>query len=151
MQETGITNLTNTHFTLERDGALLHIAGVDDALVGIPQLDTVVSQLPAEGAAILLAHEPDFADMTLQTQRFDLQLSGHSHGGQVDLPFFGPQYLPEMATKYWRGLYKTSDFYLYVNRGVGMVRQAIRFNCRPEITVFTLLSRHSEGGRMKSQ
>lgn len=140
MRETGIVNLTNTHFTLEREGALLHLAGVDDVLQGNPQLDSVVAQLPNEGAAILLVHEPDFADLTLQTGRFDLQLSGHSHGGQVDLPFLGPQYLPEMATKYWRGLYQAGGFYLYVNRGLGMIRQKIRFNCRPEITIFTYLS-----------
>jgi hypothetical protein len=140
MRESGIVNLTNTHFSLEREGAWLHIAGVDDALLGNPQLDYVVSQMPAEGTAILLVHEPDFADVTLQAGRFDLQLSGHSHGGQVDLPFFGPQYLPEMAAKYYRGLYQAGSFYLYVNRGVGMIRHNIRFNCRPEITAFTLFS-----------
>jgi hypothetical protein len=140
MEESGVISLKNRHYTLERDGVRLHMAGVDDVLEGTPQLDQLVAGLPPDGAAIFLVHEPDFADLTLKTGRFDLQLSGHTHGGQVDIPLLGPQYLPEMGTKYVRGLYEAGNFYLYVNRGVGMIRRNIRFNCRPEITVFTLWS-----------
>ncbi|HLA43307.1 MAG TPA: metallophosphoesterase [Aggregatilineales bacterium] len=140
MEESGIVNLMNRHSSIEREGQVLHIAGLDDALQGTPQLDMVASQIPSEGAAILLMHEPDFADITIKNGRFDLQLSGHSHGGQVNIPLLGPQYLPEMGQKYVRGLYQAGSFQLYVNRGVGMVREVARFNCRPEITVFTLRS-----------
>jgi predicted MPP superfamily phosphohydrolase len=87
-----------------------------------------------------MAHEPDFADERAETGRFDLQISGHSHGGQVDLPFIGAPVLPLWAHKYSRGLYQVRNMYQYTNVGVGMTPPYIRFNCRPEITVFTLES-----------
>lgn len=89
---------------------------------------------------MLLVHEPDFADRSAETGRFDLQLSGHSHGGQVALPIIGPPILPKFAKKYPTGLYKIKEMYQYTNRGVGMTNPTIRFNCRPEITVFSLES-----------
>jgi predicted MPP superfamily phosphohydrolase len=97
-----------------------------------------LERLPEEGAAILLAHEPDFADLSARTGRFDLQLSGHSHGGQVKLPLFGIPYLPRFARKYPRGRYQVGKMILYTNRGLGMVHLPFRFNSRPEITLFTL-------------
>ena len=83
----GITELVNDVRTLRRGDAALHIAGVDDVMEGRSRLDLVLKKLPEKGAAILLAHEPDFADVSAATRRFDLQLSGHSHGGQVRVPF----------------------------------------------------------------
>ena len=78
----GVVELHNTVHTLHRGGAALHLCGVDDAKEGTPSLDHVLERLPKEGAAVLLVHEPDFADESAATGRFDLQLSGHSHGGQ---------------------------------------------------------------------
>jgi predicted MPP superfamily phosphohydrolase len=124
--------------TLERGGSLLHIAGVDDVWERQDRLDLVLDRLPAEGGAILLAHEPDFADTSAATGRFDLQISGHSHGGQVIAPFAGPLRLPHLGRKYPLGLYRVGDMLQYTNRGVGMVYPYVRFNCRPEITLFTL-------------
>jgi hypothetical protein len=117
---------------------MLHIAGVDDVWEEHARLDMVLEQLPADGAAILLAHEPDFADESAATGRFDLQLSGHSHGGQVIYPFGGPPILPTYAKKYPVGRYQVSGMIQYTNRGLGMIPPHVRFNCRPEITVFTL-------------
>ena len=68
----------------------LNFAGIDDPYFGHPNLNQVLQQLPEKGAAIALVHEPDFADRLAQTKRFDLQLSGHSHGGQVIFPWVGP-------------------------------------------------------------
>ncbi len=136
----GIQVLNNAVHTLELGGAKLHIAGVDDVLLRQAQVERVVSQLPNEGCAVLLAHEPDFADTSAATGRFDLQLSGHSHGGQVVLPWIGPPVLPYLGQKYPSGLYKVGDMLQYTNRGLGMSPPYIRFNCRPEITVFTLES-----------
>ncbi len=104
------------------------------------RLDKVLEALPEEGAAILLAHEPDFADESAATGRFDLQLSGHSHGGQVAIPFLGPLRLPLMGRKYPLGLYKVGRMTLYTNRGIGTVGLPVRFFARPEITVLTLTS-----------
>jgi predicted MPP superfamily phosphohydrolase len=136
----GILELNNAVYSLSNAGDLLHIAGVDDVWEGHHRLDLVLEKLPQAGAAILLAHEPDFADHSAETGRFDLQLSGHSHGGQVVLPFIGPPVLPYLGRKYPSGLYRVGEMWQYTNRGVGMARLEVRFNCRPEITVFTLES-----------
>ena len=85
-----------------------------------------------------MAHEPDFADKSSVVNRFDLQISGHSHGGQVVIPFFGPPVLPRHGRKYPSGLYKVGGMYQYTNRGIGMVFPYVRFLCRPEVTLFTL-------------
>lgn len=138
IRDCGMIDLNNKVHTLQRDGAFLHLAGVDSARVRKARLDAVLAKLPEEGAAILLAHEPDFARVSARTGRFDLQLSGHSHGGQVVIPFIGSPNLPPLARRYHTGLYKVRDMYLYTNRGLGMVGLPMRFLSRPEITVFTL-------------
>ena len=137
LQRCGVIEIGNGHYSLERDGQELHIAGVDDIWYEYDDLDKVLSGLPETGEAILLAHEPDFADKSAKTSRFGLQLSGHTHGGQVVLPFIGAPILPRLGQKYPSGLYKVGDMWQYTNRGVGMLAP-IRFNCPPEITVFTL-------------
>lgn len=140
LQDCGVIDIGNNVYTLESGGAEFHIAGVDDSYVNRDDLNLVLEKLPKEGASMLLVHEPDFADRSAETGRFDLQLSGHSHGGQVVLPIIGPPILPKFAKKYPMGLYKIKEMYQYTNRGVGMTNPTVRFNCRPEITVFTLES-----------
>jgi uncharacterized protein len=136
----GVVELNNDVYSLKRDGHELHIAGVDDVWERKDRLDDVHKKLPETGAAILLAHEPDFADTSSRKGRFALQLSGHSHGGQVVIPFYGAPVLPHLGEKYPSGLYRVGEMWQYTNRGVGMIDPAVRFNCRPEITVFTLKS-----------
>jgi len=140
LSDSGITDLTNTAFTLERGEECLHLCGVDDLWEGDPRLDQVIAKLADDSAAILLAHEPDFADASAATGRFDLQLSGHTHGGQVVLPFVGPPILPYLGRKYPSGIYRVGEMVQYTNRGVGMARLPVRINCPPEITVFVLES-----------
>jgi predicted MPP superfamily phosphohydrolase len=134
----GVIELSNTVHTLWREAAELYVAGVDCVWEHQDRLDLVLDALPDTGAAILLVHEPDFADVSAATGRFELQISGHSHGGQVIIPFRGPPILPRHAKKYPVGLYRIGDMLHYTNRGVGTVPPRLRFNCRPEITVFTL-------------
>jgi predicted MPP superfamily phosphohydrolase len=136
----GIIDLTNSVFTITRETAQLHLCGVDDMWEGAPDLELVTSQLDGESAAILLAHEPDFADISARTGKFSLQVSGHSHGGQVVLPFLGPPILPYLGRKYPSGLYQIGNMYQYTNRGVGMAGFPVRWNCRPEITLFELIA-----------
>ncbi len=145
LHRAGLIVLSNTVHTLRRGPAALHLAGVDDPVNRRDRLDLVLKLLPAEGAAILLAHAPDFADKSARCSRFDLQLSGHSHGGQVRLPLLGPLFLPRLGRKYPHGLYQVGEMTLYTNRGVGMVHMPVRFNCRPEITVFTLCGESRNG------
>lgn len=140
----GITDLTNTVFTLRRENEKLHLCGVDDIWKGDAHLENVLAQLNDNSAAILLAHEPDFADTSAATGKFDLQVSGHTHGGQVVIPFYGPPMLPYLGHKYPSGLYKVGNMFQYTNRGVGMHSIAIRFNCPPEVTIFVLESVDSQ-------
>lgn len=134
----GLLDLNNAVHTLRRGNQMLHLCGVDDPWAGKPRIDRVLDRLPITGAAVLLAHEPDFADEYATHGRFDLQLSGHSHGGQVRLPLCEPSRLPAWGQKYHTGLYQVGDMKLYTNRGVGTIGLRVRFNCRPEITMLTL-------------
>ena len=133
----GVVELRNRVQTVRRGGAALHLCGVDSALRGMDRLGSVLDGLPAEGAAVLLAHEPDFADRSAATGRFELQLSGHSHGGQVKVPLLGAPLLPPLGRKYPGGLYGVKGMHLYTNRGLGS-HPRLRLNCRPEITLLTL-------------
>lgn len=134
----GVIELQNTFHTITRGEAVLHIAGIDSHYIGVARLDKLMSVLPDMGTAILLAHEPDFADVAAATGRFELQLSGHSHGGQINIPILGRPFLPDYAKKYPRGLYQINGMKLYTNRGLGMIHLPFRFNARPEVTLFTL-------------
>jgi uncharacterized protein len=138
LRESGIIDLSNGVHTLRRGDAAFHLAGVDDYWERQDRLDNVLAALPGDDAAVLLAHEPDYADISAATGRFDLQISGHSHGGQVVIPFIGPLVLPTYAEKYPLGRYQVGNMIQYTNRGVGTINPSVRFNCRPEITVFTL-------------
>ncbi len=136
----GITDVNNKFHTIRRDTAMLHLCGVDDIVETRHRLNLVLEALPDAGAAILLAHEPDYADVSSRTKRFDVQLSGHSHGGQVKIPLIGHIFLPHMAQQYPEGLYTVNGMLQYTNRRLGLAYPQFRINCPPEITVFTLES-----------
>jgi uncharacterized protein len=140
LRRSDLEDLSNRVITLRRGSDSLHIAGVDDVLEKLDDLETVLEQLPEDGAAILLAHEPDFVRKSAASGRFDLQLSGHSHGGQVVLPLVGPPILPPLGRKYPNGFYQVNEMQLYTNRGVGTATLRLRINCPPEIAVLTLQS-----------
>lgn len=86
---------------------------------------------------ILLLHYPEMADR-LQGPVFDLILSGHSHGGQVRLPFYGALMLPYGVGHYDMGYFESAGGPLYVNVGIGTYHLPLRFNCRPELTLVTM-------------
>jgi len=140
LRASGIVNLCNSAISLHRGLASLHFAGVDDFYVHADRLDLTLKKLPPKGAAVLLAHEPDYADISSRTGRFDLQISGHTHGGQIDLPVVGRMFLPRHARKYPCGLYRVGGMWLYTNRGLGMSHFHIRYNAKSEVTLYTLES-----------
>jgi predicted MPP superfamily phosphohydrolase len=90
----------------------------------------------ANGKNILLIHYPLLAEKVAHP--FDLLLAGHSHGGQVRIPFYGALVLPYWVGKYDMGMFRVPAGPLYVNPGIGYLITPIRFNCRPEITVFEI-------------
>jgi len=138
LQESNVLELANDVYTVSRNGTSLHIAGVDDVMVGADDLDQVLSKLPEDGPALLMAHEPDFADISAESGRFFLQISGHSHGGQIVIPGFGPIARGPYFLKYPIGLYQVKDMFQYTNRGIGTHVFRVRINCPPEITVIVL-------------
>lgn len=134
----GIQVLINTGFPLADNS--LWVAGVDDAWAGSPDLEAALADAPSTASVILLAHEPDYADTVVEHGGVHLQLSGHSHGGQVRLPFIGALVLPYLGRRYPAGLYHLGELTLYTNRGIGSIYPPLRLNCRPEITLLTLKS-----------
>jgi hypothetical protein len=93
--------------------------------------------VPKAGAKnILLLHYPLLAERV--RNKFDLMLAGHSHGGQVRIPFYGALVLPFWVGRYQVGMFRLPAGPLYVNPGIGWLCTPIRFNCRPEITVFEI-------------
>jgi predicted MPP superfamily phosphohydrolase len=132
--------LRNQSMPLERDGQRLWIAGVDDVYEQANDLDKALVGVPRDETTIVAVHEPDFADETA-LHPVDLQLSGHSHGGQVWIPGLGAPILPALAKKYPIGLNRVRDLQVYTNRGIGMVSPPVRLNCPPEVTLITLVGR----------
>jgi uncharacterized protein len=143
LESRGFPVLENRHVAYERNGARLWIAGVKSASESEPDLRAAVPPwLKSSGdPVLLLAHEPDFADQVVEYGGVDLMLSGHTHGGQVRLPFLGATVRPPLGRKYVKGLFRLpNDLQLYVNRGIGAMMLPVRFRCRPEITLITLRS-----------
>jgi predicted MPP superfamily phosphohydrolase len=137
LRRVGIQVLANQSVPIEGNGARFWLSGVNDPLKGKPDLDQTLHTIPPEESVILLAHEPDYADHVVRYP-VDLQLSGHTHGGQILVPFLPPLYLPPLGRKYVSGLYKIGGLTVYVNRGLGTVNVPVRMNCPPEITLLTL-------------
>lgn len=129
--------LRNRSLPIERGNGRIWLAGIDDLLRGAPRIDLTLAGIPPDEATILLAHEPDYADQAAFFS-VDLQLSGHSHGGQIWIPGIGAPWLPPMSRRYPRGLYRIKDLTLYTNLGIGTIRAPIRLNCPPEVTLITL-------------
>ena len=140
LRDHGMPVLVNDSLPVERGADRIWLAGIDDALEGRPDLGLALRRVPHGELIVLLAHEPDFADEASLTP-VDLLLSGHSHGGQVWIPGIGAPWLPPLARRYPRGLYKVGNLTLYTNIGIGTIRAPIRINCPPEITLITLRSK----------
>jgi hypothetical protein len=116
------------------------IAGGRINLIGLTceQYDQHLPPLDKQVKNILLIHYPAWVKR-LGDHKFDLMLAGHSHGGQVRIPFYGPLMVPYGVDEYDLGLYQTRAGPLYVNAGIGYVYSYnFRFNCRPEITVIEI-------------
>lgn len=141
MKDAGFTLLLNEHQQVHNGTDSITIAGVDDMSLGKPDIEKALDGVAQDQFTILLSHAPDFADIA-KSYPVDLQLSGHSHGGQVRFPFIGSLYTPIYATKYIKGKYEFGDkrLVLYVNSGIGTTRLPYRFLCTPEVHCFNLES-----------
>jgi uncharacterized protein len=139
LERRGISVLDNTS-TRIADG--LTLIGIDDFWAGRPDFSKAWSKADPEDAHVFLCHNPIAVRMV--KSRECLMVSGHTHGGQVNLPFIPRRTLPGLkGWKYIRGWFQVGSVALYVNRGIGMINPPIRFMCRPEISLFTLRTAES--------
>jgi uncharacterized protein len=143
METTNFTVLLNDSAQIKlRDESSIYLLGIDDAMLGKPDLPLTLKNVPKNMFKILLSHAPDLAE-TASQYPVHWQLSGHSHGGQIKIPFFGALVTPPFAQIYPEGLYSIGEpnsLSLYVNRGIGTTRFPFRFLSKPELTIFTLKS-----------
>lgn len=133
---TGWHNVGESESLISLANVNIRIAGTEAPWLGenppVPN-----RQAAGEDARILLSHAPDQRDYAASND-FDLMLSGHNHGGQVVLPFFGPVYSPsKYGVKYAGGVFEHNDMVIHVSRGVA-AKDPLRWNCRPEITLLEL-------------
>jgi predicted MPP superfamily phosphohydrolase len=133
LADVGITVLRNqSHQIRSRPG--MWIIGVDDVFFNKQDLAAALCAVPENVFKILLAHEPDYADIV--PPGFALQCSGHTHGGQIRIPGLRPPYLPKLGKKYYEGLNMARYHAVYTTRGVGRVGE--RLWCSAEVTIITL-------------
>lgn len=134
--------LENSHMTIESGGCRLAVAGVNDLLEDTPDARGALADVPADIPRVLLSHHPDYAESIDTDLRVDLILSGHTHGGQVRLPFGVAPIVPSaFGQKYSGGLVRLGrreGTKVYVSRGIGVSMIPVRFNCPPEITLIRL-------------
>ena len=128
----GICLMENESHRFEFGGGDFWLVGIDDILLGRPDLTRAFASVPADAASIAIWHEPDWAERAAPYGPF-LQLSGHTHGGQIRVPGKGEIALPRLGKRYPDGRYEISDMTLLVSRGIGTYRPPMRFNCPPEV------------------
>lgn len=132
---TSIKNLNNRNLKLVEN---LWLIGFDDVIEGTPDIDKALRGIPKGAYKVALFHSPIFYD-SIYT-KVNLSLSGHTHGGQVRIPFLPPIWVPEGSGEYVLGWYEKSQSKMYVSRGIGTSILPIRLFCRPEIVVIDIKS-----------
>jgi hypothetical protein len=135
----GIPVLRNQTAVVTYGGARLAIAGIDETLLGDPLPGDTIGQAPEGVPVLALWHEPEFAEQAAERGAF-VQLSGHTHGGQIRIPGIGPVGLPIHGKRHVIGHGLADGMPVYTSRGVGVYRPPARFNCPPEVTLITLVA-----------
>lgn len=130
-EQHGIPVLCNQGLDIQHSTGVLHLAGIDDGWLGQPHIKATLDTLRGNKPVVLLAHEPDMIDWYANDPRISLQLSGHTHGGQVQLSPGKPFIRPVLGRKYVQGLYRVNQAWVYTSRGIGTTGVPIRRNCAP--------------------
>ena len=134
----GIRVLRNATASLGNGERKLWLAGLEDTASHREEFSATLAAIPAGQPVIVLSHSPDLLPRAADAG-LDLVLSGHTHGGQVRLPWLGAPHAPSaVGPRYESGGWRMGNTRLYVNRGIGMTALAVRFSCPPEIGLFTL-------------
>ena len=138
LEEAGVEVLLNRATSFERGGDRLWLVGVDDAYTGLDQLDRALDELdPQDRPRILLSHYPDLIHHP-RAREVDLALSGHTHGGQINLPIINASTLVHADSAYLGGMFRVNGVPLFVSRGLGTSGYRIRLRARPELAFITL-------------
>lgn len=132
-QEVGVRFLLNANEAARPD---VWMIGLDDPYSGNAKPETALAGIPHGAYTIALFHSPAYFDRI--AGRVNLCLTGHTHGGQVRLPFLNPLWLPKGCGRFVEGWYEELGSRMYVNRGLGTSFLPVRFLCRPEITFITI-------------
>lgn len=136
MMAKGVQFIINTSHVIRRDGAVLPVVGIDEVYRGEPDVDAAFANV-RPGPCIGVTHHPDLVDQ-LDGRRVDLLVCGHTHGGQIRFPFFGPLVVPSKHEgRYAAGFRRVGGVLMYVSRGIGAI-PPVRILCRPEVATFTL-------------
>jgi uncharacterized protein len=140
LAEAGLPDVTNTGVWLERDGARLRICGVGDLWTDQQDLTAALDDATIDDTVILLSHNPDFVE-SIRDPRVRLVLSGHTHGGQIIVPGYGAPIVPSrFGQKYLQGLVQGPTCPVFITRDVGTISPPVRFLCRPEVVLITLVA-----------
>ncbi|HYO51890.1 metallophosphoesterase [Archangium sp.] len=137
LERNGLTVLRNEGAVIERGGARLYVAGVDDTWTSRDDLDRALAARPEGVPTVLLAHDPDLFPQA-QARAVELTLSGHTHGGQLGVPGVPRLSLGRLVTVWAAGLYRRGRSWLYVNRGAGTTGPPARLGAPAELAVITL-------------
>jgi len=138
-EKKGFSFLLNQNSQLSIRGEKLAIAGTDFVWKGKPDPTRTLKGISSATPVIALVHEPDYFDEMAARRDIQLQLSGHTHGGQCRVPIIG--YAPRKVSygrKYLQGQYACGNSKLFVTRGIGTVGVRVRFACPPELAILTL-------------
>ncbi len=138
LRKTGASVLRNEGRVIERDGARLYLAAIDDTWTKRDDMARALADRPDGATAVLLAHDPErFPDAA--ERDVEVVLSGHTHGGQVAVPFLARRFsLSKIAHTYTLGLYKQGRSTLYVHPGLGTTGPPVRFGVAPAVVIVTL-------------
>ena len=138
LEHNRIAVLNNANTTLRRGSDVLQLSGIDDWSWAGTNWPRALYGLDQKRPTVLLSHQPRVLDLA-ESEKVGLIISGHTHGGQIDLPLIGPP--ARFATaelKYAQGLFRRGDTQLYVSRGTGVIGLPLRLGVRPEIAVLRL-------------
>ena len=133
-----IAVLNNRNTTLQRGPDAIQLSGIDDWTWNGTDWAKAFSGLQQQKPTLLLSHQPSVLDLE-NVRNVSLILSGHTHGGQINLPWLGaPARLATKDLRYAQGLFHYGDVQLYVSSGTGVIGLPVRFGVRPEIAVLSL-------------
>lgn len=136
----GVTVLRNQGVTLQREGARLFLAGIDDTWTQRANMDAALAERPEGTPTVLLAHDPEGFKKAVE-RKVDLVLSGHTHGGQIAMPFLA-RFInaSKLAHSFHVGVYEQGDSTLYVHPGLGTTGPPMRLGVAPAVALITLRS-----------